>query len=115
MGINYYAVKNRPTICGPIHIGKESAGWMFLFREYDEFWIEPPIVWHSFDDVKKWLDTYVGEKKTYIIMNEYDEQVSLQDFYEMVDMKQKRDSDNSDNFMYVKNINGYRFSEQDFR
>ena len=114
MGTNYYAVKNRPTVCKPIHIGKASAGWMFLFREHDEFWIEPPIVWHSFEDVKKWLDTYVGEKKTYIIMNECDEQVSLQDFYEMVDMKQKRDSDNADNFSNARNVNGYRFSEREF-
>lgn len=36
MGTNYYAVKNRPTVCSPIHIGKSSSGWLFLFHEQND-------------------------------------------------------------------------------
>ena len=115
MGTNYYATRSKPTVCSPIHIGKSSMGWMFLFHDQDMMWNDPPVVWHSFEDVRKWLDTYVGEEKTYVILNEYDEQIPLHDFYNMIEFKQKRDKDNPDNFSFeVKNVNGYRFDGRDF-
>lgn len=36
MGTNYYAVRNKPTVESPHHIGKSSAGWLFNFQEQGE-------------------------------------------------------------------------------
>ena len=35
MGTNYYAVKNKPTVSSPIHIGKSSMGWKFCFHRVE--------------------------------------------------------------------------------
>lgn len=115
MGTNYYAVRRRPTVDYPIHIGKASAGWMFLFAEQNDNWNDPPVVWHSFDEVDKWLKKYVVEEKQYAIITEYDEEVSYKDFLEYVQLKQKNDKDNPENFRYVKNVNWYRFNDREFR
>lgn len=53
MGTNYYVVPNRPSVETPIHIGKSSIGWMFLFHDVDEPYGDIPVVWHSFDEVDK--------------------------------------------------------------
>lgn len=39
MGTNYYLVKNRPSVSEPLHIGKSSAGWRFLFYK--------PSIWET--------------------------------------------------------------------
>ena len=36
MGTNYYVIPNRPSVEEPIHIGKSSMGWMFLFQDVSE-------------------------------------------------------------------------------
>jgi hypothetical protein len=49
-------------------------------------------------------------------MNEYDEIVPFNDFIEMVEWKQK-DSysrDNPGNFSYARNVDGYRFTDEEF-
>ena len=54
MGTNYYAVKKRPTIREPLHIGKSSAGWKFLFQEvnkYNSFDWDLEI--HTFEQMKR--------------------------------------------------------------
>ena len=115
MGTNYYVVPNRPSIAEPIHIGKSSMGWMFLFQDADEPSRDVPVVWHSFEELNEWLRTNVlhpsGE---YVIMNEYDEIVSYHDFIDMVERKQEQFKDNPDNFTYCRNVNGYRFEEREF-
>lgn len=40
MGTNYYAVKKKPTIAEPLHIGKSSCGWKFLFHEVNKYTCE---------------------------------------------------------------------------
>lgn len=114
MGTNYYAVRTRPTMCEPIHIGKSSAGWMFLFREQHEMWNDPPVIWHSFTELNNWLKEYVVEKKLYAILNEYDEEISYEEFIKMVERKQVLDKNNEENFCYCKNIGGYRFADNEF-
>lgn len=116
MGTNYYAVRTRPTTQTPVHIGKSSAGWFFNFHTQNERWYDPPIVWNTFNQVKEWLKKYTVDSKEYVIIDEYDEIISLDDFVEMVERKQKDPYalKNPDNFTYSKNIDGYRFSDEDF-
>lgn len=96
----------------PIHIGKSSLGWRFLFQTQNEKWNDPPIVWNTYEQVCEWLRKYTVESTEYVIMNEYDEIINYDDFLEMV--KNKQDNDNPDNFTYSKNINGYRFDDEEF-
>lgn len=81
MGTNYYAHFNACKTCGHCkkvsHIGKKSYGWKFMFLGY-----KPELIcadqWHeilSMDGV--------------VIKDEFDEEIRLQDFWEMVDTAQK--------------------------
>jgi len=113
MGTNYYAVRNRASVETPIHIGKSSLGWKFHFQEQDIDSHNPPVEWHTYDQVIEWLKKYTVESNEYVIMDEYDEIVSLEEFMELIERKQEEN--NPDNFRYgVKNVNGYRFSEREF-
>ena len=47
-----------------------------------------------------------------VILNEYDEEVSVKEFLQLVEEKQK--TNNINNFSDCKNIDGYRFSDSDF-
>lgn len=116
MGTNYYAVKNRPTTKQPLHIGKSSSGWLFCFHQINDTWNEPPVCWNTYNQVRDWLRKYTVESDNYVIMNEYDEIVSYNDFVEMVERKQKdeRCKSNDENFRYCKNVDGYRFDDRDF-
>ena len=113
MGTNYYALKKKPSLHSRvIHIGKSSAGWKFLFQGYqcatgsDGFMYDDLNI-NSLEDWKEFL-----KNDEYIILNEYDEEVSYKDFFDIVDEKQSED--NPDNFKDCANINGYRFSYRDF-
>ena len=106
MGTNYYVVKKKPTISEPLHIGKSSAGWKFLFQEvnkYNSFDWDLEI--HTFEQWKKFLEN----NNEIVILNEYDEEVSVKDFLELVEKKQQEKHDE-----YSKNVNGYRFTDRDF-
>jgi len=114
MGTNYYAVRTRPTIDEPLHIGKSSIGWMFLFQRINKPYNEPPVVWNTFEQIKEWLKKYT-ESGEFVIINEYDEIIPLDDFIEIVEIKQKRDKNNPANFGYnVVDVDGYRFSDDEF-
>ena len=114
MGTNYYVVKNGPSVQDPVHIGKASIGWMFLFERQNNEWHEPPIAWNTFNQVKEWLKKYTVDSTDYVIVDEYDEIISYDDFIEMVELKQERDKDNPDNFTYSDNVEGYRFTDGEF-
>lgn len=116
MGTNYYVVQNRPTTKEPIHIGKSSFGWMFLFQSQNETWNDPPIVWNTYAQVKDWLKKHTVDTNEYVIMDEYDEIISYDDFVTMVEKKQKDKMcrGNPDNFTYCRNVDGYRFSDECF-
>ena len=77
MGTNYYAVKKKPTISEPLHIGKSSVGWKFLFQEinkYNSFDWDLEI--HTFEQLKDFLEN----NNEIVILNEYDE--LRKDYYE---------------------------------
>lgn len=116
MGTNYYAVRNRPSVREPIHIGKSSAGWLFHFQEQYQPWNDPPVLWYTYDDVKDWLLEHTVTNSEYVIMDEYDEIIPFSEFIDMIDAKQNdpRCRNNPDNFMYCKNVGGYRFDRQEF-
>ena len=114
MGTNYYVVPNRPSIAEPIHIGKSSMGWMFLFHDVNEPYRDVPIVWHSYEEVKNWLQKYTVDTDEYVILDEYDRVVSLDELINRIQEKQISCKNNPDNFTYCKNVNGYRFTEGDF-
>ena len=112
MGTNYYAVRNRPTTRSPIHIGKASIGWRFNFQTQNNKWDEPPVVWNTYDQVYAWLYKHVVEDEDFVIMDEYDEIISFNEFVSIVDQKQR--VNNPDNFVFSRNVNGYRFSDEEF-
>lgn len=108
MGTNYYAVKRKPCLHGrEIHIGKSSGGWLFLFHDNDNF--------HTYPQFKKWLEDNVDTGE-YVLFNEYEEEVTKDELLELIDKKQKDKHclDNPDNFKNAKDIDGYRFTEDEF-
>ena len=112
MGTNYYAVKKEPTVLSPIHIGKSSMGWKFCFHKvcsFENYINEEPL--NTFPQWKKFLEERTANGNI-VIMNEYDEVVSLDDFLKMVEIKQKED--NPDDFTYSDNIDGYSFTDGEF-
>ena len=117
MGTNYYAVRTRPTVGEPVHIGKSSWGWLFLFQAQDNPYHNPPIVWNRYEDVIDWLREYTLGDNDYVIMDEYDNIVHLDEFIRMVDEKQNdpHNLENPDNFREgVRNVEGYRFDDRWF-
>ena len=106
MGTNYYAVRRKPSLYGrAIHIGKNSCGWKFLFRDCDEF--------HTYPQFKRWLDEEVPNE--YVLFNEYNEEITKEELLDLIEYQQKENKNNEENFAYgVKNIDGYRFSDRDF-
>lgn len=110
MGTNYYTVPKKPTLYPHhLHIGKSSAGWKFLFQGYQgyELEYEKYININSVEDWKQYL-----KENDILIFDEYDQEVSYDDFFKMVEEKQSEE--NVDNFSNCANINGYRFSYNDF-
>ena len=96
MGTNYYAVSSKPTVCHPIHIGKSSVGWRFLFHRVcslENYISDEPL--NTFPQWKKFLEEQTTSGKI-LIINEYDEVVSLDEFLNLVETK------------------GYRFADGEF-
>lgn len=92
-----------------LHIGKSSCGWKFLFQGYEnaEGIFDEEIYISSVEDWKEYL-----KNPKIIILDEYDQEISYEDFFNLVEAKQK--DENKENFKYNANINGYRFSFRDF-
>ena len=112
MGTNYYAVKNKPTVFSPIHIGKSSMGWKFCFHKvcsFEKHITEEPL--NTFPQWKNFLEEQTANGNI-VIMDEYDRVISLDDFLKMVEIKQK--VNNPDDFTYSDNIDGYRFESGEF-
>ena len=108
MGTNYYAV-SKNTNTQPIHIGKSSYGWLFLFHKTDQF--------SNYEEVQEWLQKHTSKKNSkYKIIDENGTELNFQEFLDIVNEKQidPFNLENPDNFKYCDNINGYRFSSEDF-
>ena len=113
MGTNYYAVRNRPTTRKPIHIGKSSGGRKFLFAAQRDIWGDPPLEWNTYNQVRDWLKKHTVDSKEFVIMDEYDDVISFDDFFAMVERKQKEEG-NQEEFLYCRNVDGYRFEDGEF-
>lgn len=114
MGTNYYLVKNSATVRPPLHIGKSSAGWKFIFRKYEDLEREgyEEEYFNSIENVNDWK-SFLEHKTTndnYLIMTEYDDQVSLDDFWNKVEEKQKEKSECG----YIIHIGEYDFCNAEF-
>lgn len=103
MGTNYYAVSKKPTYRSPIHIGKSSIGWKFLFHHVNSY--ENYFDGEELNTYEKWEELL--KNNNVIIMNEYDEVIDVNDFLELVAKKQS--CSDPEDFRYNENINGYRF------
>lgn len=99
-----------------VHIGKSSFGWLFNFQFQDTDIDGVHIEWHNYNQVKKWLEEYVTKQKLFVIKDEEDREVTVEELFELIDTKQKdpRNLNNPDNFEYCSNVDGYRFSSGDF-
>ena len=109
MGTNYYAVRKEPCVYDrSIHLGKSSAGWLFLFEEHEEI--------HTFPQFVKWLEDNVDTGE-WVLFDEYNKQITKEELLDLIEYKQNdpRCKRNPDNFNYnVKNIDGYRFTQGEF-
>lgn len=108
MGTNYYY---RYDICGHCqrykerHIGKSSYGWKFLFKAYVEHWDRPII--KSIDDLVIFIQKNPGK-----IFDEYNVECSLEDFWGMVESKQKEKHTINDDREFISH--GYYFCSSEF-
>jgi len=78
MGTNYYTKDKECEHCGrheEIHLGKSSAGWQFSFQ------YNGGRYYKSVEEMKEWL-------KGRTITDEYGREVSHDEFWGLVDMKQ---------------------------
>lgn len=105
MGRNFYAVNKRPTLDEPIHIGKASAGWKFLFQGYNG--INRNLIIQNTEDWKAFLS-----REDIVILDEYESIISYDEFFTLVEEKQL--NNNSNNFKNAVNRGGYRFTYNDF-
>lgn len=103
MGTNYYAKMNIcPTCKRPdeeVHIGKSSHGWKFMFQLNGKYY-------KNITELKQFL----SDKR---IEDEYGGTVTIDDFWKMVEEKQKEKGEGgTDRDLIV--IDGYDFYERDF-
>jgi len=80
MGTNYYAREDCCKECGHsnnvVHIGKSSAGWTFSF--------------HALYDIKSYREWLMFlNQKNVKIFSEYNDEISLKDFKDLVERKRK--------------------------
>lgn len=115
MGTNYYLKTEKCETCGHkeegLHLGKSSMGWQFSFQ------YNGGQYYKNVEEMKEWLK----DKK---IENEYGEEVSYAEFWEMIENKQKPDFKNhaeevsKTNPSYARGIefiiNGYSFTDTSF-
>ena len=101
MGTNYYLVYDECKCCGRsenVHLGKSSGGWQFIFhpieiplQKVDPVHIlansEETIRVDTFQKLKNFLQAYIKEYSTVRIKDEYSQDVTFEDFIEMVQSK----------------------------
>jgi len=104
MGTNYYAVKKKPRIIkvyDSIHLGKSSVGLKFNFQRQPEYYKN----YEEFED-------FILNNKDFDIQDEYGHIIKPKELLELIKEKQKEN--NPDDFKYDQNINGYRFTDEEF-
>ncbi len=111
MGTNYYLRHDLCNCCSrynELHIGKNSYGWKFVFQANEE---------NELVTYDKWADFLKLEvERESKIFDEYNKEISLKDFIDMVENKQK-DTKNKNHDLNTHNyvdVRGYNFSEREF-
>ena len=108
MGTNYYTKNEKCPTCGNepegLHLGKSSIGWKFIFQYNGGTYYE------TVEGMKSWLK----DKK---IVDEYGAEVSYEDFWKMVDTKQKPEfkshaEEHPSQYDFV--LAGYSFTDREF-
>lgn len=96
MSTNYYVRENVCDCCGrydELHLGKSSMGWQFTFQynggEY----------YKNVAEMRKWLE---GKR----IFDEYDKEISNDEFWQLVESKQKPEFKN--HTIYCREHHGIR-------
>jgi len=104
MGTNYYLRYNMCIGChrySEIHIGKSSYGWAFIFKAIDDYYditsLDPKISLIGDDNIhikissykewKEFFQKYVIEFETAKIFDEYGTEISLEEFYKLIELK----------------------------
>jgi len=81
-----------------MHIGKSSAGWKFLFNG-------------RFKSKESWfLMMKISDK----IVDEYGDNITIDEMDELIERKQKLQSHTGDSNFYFSTVNGYEFFDVDF-
>ena len=102
MGTNYYTKIKECEHCGrfeEVHIGKSSFGWKFCFALNDKKYYK------NFKELKEFL-------KDKVIKDEYNQEISLEQFLDLVEAKQ--DSKNNQTDYEAIDISGYTFQDGEF-
>ena len=81
MGTNYYIKKKERKINEPdLHIGKNSWGWQFSFQSYDaDAYYQTP----ELKSKQQWMEHIFLNSDS--IYNEYNENISFEDFLEILE------------------------------
>ncbi len=106
MGTNYYYQTEICPHCKrseELHIGKSSAGWVFLFQAHED----PEI--KSFQDYLNYFEKTPGK-----IMSEYKEEFSVSQFEEMINRLQSQDLRPRVGDRNWIDYYGYSFSDYNF-
>lgn len=105
MGTNYYVKSKTCECCGhkpePLHIGKSSHGWTFIFRSHE-----------NLKSCKEWYRFLIDEH----IEDEYGRAVSLTDFFNKVYSKQSEPYNHAIEYpegCYIDD-DGFTFKEGEF-
>ena len=112
MGTNYYLVRKEPTLIEPLHIGKRSGGWKFLFHDVSYWDTDWNVELHTYQDWISYLEKAIVEDDEAVILNEYEERVYFREFIDIVQNAQRENNPND--FINAKNVDGYRFMDGDF-
>lgn len=126
MGTNYYLVYNECKCCkrySEVHLGKSSMGWKFTFQTIEDFPIrevDPAYEIADSDEkieIKSWLvlreflHKYVEEFKSARIRDEYNSDIPLDEFIEMIN--KKNISTNKSHYWEMKNDTQWSFNAEE--
>lgn len=118
MSTNYYMQIKPPCDCckrpyESVHIGKSGGGWKFNFRTYSEH--SDQVIYGQLSNSVRTFDEWKMALEGSVIVDEYNQEISVSDFISFVDSKQDLRS-HSDDYPggNYKDAKGYEMSEHEF-
>ncbi len=101
MGTNYYYESCKRS--ESLHIGKSSAGWVFIFQAHDE----PEIM--SVSDYLVHFENNPGK-----IVNEYQQELTVEEFKQLVQSLQSQPNRPRENLQNWSDLEDYHFAKYNF-